>query len=156
MKRLFGILIVVVFCLGLFGQITISDTFRFTDGSGYYFDDDGVIIYFLSDTISSYDFIINCESEWVQIEKYIWYNDCEWSYIDSTWYYSTIDVMISEYEKYEVECYNDSSIFLDRSCPDGWLGCGVLHANYKYIHIQPTFFEFMNRLKAKMKEYPWE
>lgn len=56
-------------------------------------------------------------------------------------------VPISTFKKYQQECYNDSTLMIDRSCPGKLPGCLVNHYKEYYYHKVPTFEGFLKYLE---------
>ena len=62
-------------------------------------------------------------------------------------------ITLGDLERYEIECYNDSSKVLAHECPDNMHGCLVYHTWYKTVHKEPTFEGFYKWLKEnKIRE----
>jgi len=61
-------------------------------------------------------------------------------------------IFIGDFIEYEKECYADSTYYSGAiDCPDGIVGCGVLHWGNYWTHKEPTFKGFVEYIKRRLK-----
>jgi len=60
-----------------------------------------------------WDIVDTPKDTFIQVRKYLWYNEATWTYLDSSYYYQHIEWEADLAQKYLEYCYADSSILYE-------------------------------------------